>query len=135
MSFCAADRGMVTRSELISTLKEVLLVLNQSTSYPQAADEGLYCSTDQGGKSPQSSLRVRDPPKIIHPPPPSTSTNFAPPLTCPPSPPLPASTCPPPPSLVVPVVAGLGSGLLLVLGLVLFLCWKLKGTGAMKRSV
>ncbi|XP_076738447.1 uncharacterized protein LOC112431961 [Maylandia zebra] len=107
------------------------------------ADEGLYCSTDQGAKSPQSSLRVRDPPKIIHPPPPhcppppSTSTNFAPPLTCPPSPPLPASTCPPPSSLVVPVVAGLGSGLLLVLvlGLVLFLCWKLKGTGAMKRSV
>ncbi|XP_039874905.1 uncharacterized protein LOC120725889 [Simochromis diagramma] len=101
------------------------------------ADEGLYCSTDQGGKSPQSSLRVRDPPTIIHPPPPSTSTNFAPPLTCPPSPPLPASTCPPPPSLLVPVVAGLVSGLLLVLvlGLVLFLCWKLKGTAAMKRRV
>ncbi|XP_025760097.1 uncharacterized protein LOC102078778 isoform X2 [Oreochromis niloticus] len=106
----------------------------------QQADEGLYwCTTDQGGKSPQSSVRVRDPPTIIHPPPPSTSTNFAP-LTCPPSPPLPASTCPPPPppsSLVVPVVAGLVSGLLLVLvlGLVLFLCWKLKGTGAMKRNV
>ncbi|CAI5657401.1 unnamed protein product [Oreochromis niloticus] len=104
------------------------------------ADEGLYsCSTDEGGKSPQSSLRVRGPPTISHPPPPSTSTNFAPPLTCPPSPPLPASTCPPPPpsSLVVPVVAGLVSGLLLVLvlGLVLFLCWKLKGSGAMKRNV
>ncbi|CAI5657322.1 unnamed protein product [Oreochromis niloticus] len=106
------------------------------------ADEGLYCSTDESGKSPQSSLRVRDPPKIIHPPPhcppPSTSTNFAPPvktaLTCPPSPPLPASTCPPPPpppSLLVPVVAGLVSGLLLVLvlGGVLFLCSKLKGGG------
>ncbi|KAL4009392.1 hypothetical protein ACER0C_003244 [Sarotherodon galilaeus] len=106
------------------------------------ADEGLYCSTDEGGKSPQSSLRVRDPPKIIHPPPPhcppppSTSTNFAPPvktaLTCPPSPPLPASTCPPPPppSLLVPVVAGLVSGLVLVLvlGLFLFLCWKIKGS-------
>uniref|UniRef100_A0A669AY77 Ig-like domain-containing protein n=1 Tax=Oreochromis niloticus TaxID=8128 RepID=A0A669AY77_ORENI len=25
----------------------------------QQADEGLYCATDQGGKSPQSSLRVR----------------------------------------------------------------------------
>uniref|UniRef100_I3JHN0 Ig-like domain-containing protein n=1 Tax=Oreochromis niloticus TaxID=8128 RepID=I3JHN0_ORENI len=50
------------------------------------ADEGLYsCSTDEGGKSPQSSLRVRDPPTIIHPPPhcpppPSTSTNFDSPL-------------------------------------------------------
>ncbi|XP_063325218.1 uncharacterized protein LOC134624394 isoform X2 [Pelmatolapia mariae] len=44
------------------------------------ADEGLYsCSTDQGGKSPQGSLRVRDPPTIIHPPP-SASTNFDPPL-------------------------------------------------------
>uniref|UniRef100_A0AAZ1WV05 Ig-like domain-containing protein n=1 Tax=Oreochromis aureus TaxID=47969 RepID=A0AAZ1WV05_OREAU len=109
------------------------------------ADEGLYsCSTNQGGKSPQSSLRVRDPPNIIHPPhcpPPSTSTNFAPPvktaLTCPPCSPLPASNCPPPPtspppppSLLVPVVAGLVSGLLLVLvlGLFLFLCWKLKGS-------
>ncbi|KAL4009398.1 hypothetical protein ACER0C_003250 [Sarotherodon galilaeus] len=107
------------------------------------ADEGLYsCSTDQGGTSPNSSLRVRDPPTIIHPPPhcpppPSTSTNFAPPLTCPPSPPLPASSCPPPSSLLVPVVAGLVSGLLLllVLGLFLFLCWKLKGSGAMKRNV
>ncbi|XP_039858372.1 uncharacterized protein LOC120715430 [Simochromis diagramma] len=108
---------------------------NNITNITQA-DEGLYwCITDQGGKSPQSSLRVRDPPKIIHPPPshcpppPSTSTNFAPPLTCPPSPPLPASTCPPPPSLLVPVVAGLVSGLLLVLvlGLFLFLCSKLKG--------
>ncbi|XP_026013606.1 uncharacterized protein LOC113015692 [Astatotilapia calliptera] len=99
------------------------------------ADEGLYwCSTEQGRKSPQSSLRVRDPPKIIHPPPPHcpsprTSSNFAPPLTYPP---LPASTCPPPPppSLLVPIVAGLVSGLLLVLvlGLVLFLCWKLKGS-------
>ncbi|CAI5657438.1 unnamed protein product [Oreochromis niloticus] len=66
------------------------------------ADEGLYsCSTDQGGNSPQSSLRVRDPPTIIHPP-------------------------PPPSSLLVPVVAGLVSVVLLVLGLVLFLCWKLK---------
>ncbi|XP_039464330.1 uncharacterized protein LOC120437843 isoform X2 [Oreochromis aureus] len=110
----------------------------------QQADEGLYwCSTDQGGKSPQSSLRVRDPPTIIHPPPhcppPSTSTNFAPPLTCPPSPPFPASTCPPPPpsSLLVPVVAGLVSGLLLVLvlGLFLFLCWKLKGTRTKNRNV
>ncbi|XP_039459543.1 uncharacterized protein LOC120434930 [Oreochromis aureus] len=105
------------------------------------ADEGLYwCSTDEGGNSPQSSLRVRDPHTIIHPPPPhyppppSTSTNFAPPvkttLTCPPPPPLPASTCPPPPpSLLVPVVAGLVSGVLLVLvlGGVLFLCSKLKG--------
>uniref|UniRef100_A0A669DV19 Ig-like domain-containing protein n=1 Tax=Oreochromis niloticus TaxID=8128 RepID=A0A669DV19_ORENI len=45
------------------------------------ADEGLYCSTDEGGKSPQSSLRVRDSPTIIHPPPPpSSSTNFDPPL-------------------------------------------------------
>ncbi|XP_025761659.1 uncharacterized protein LOC109199619 isoform X2 [Oreochromis niloticus] len=103
------------------------------------ADEGLYsCSTDEGGKSPQSSLRVRDPLKIIHPPPPhcppppSTSTNFAPPvetgLTCPPcsSPPP-----PPPPSLLVPVVAGLVSGVLLVLvlGGVRFLCSKLKGGG------
>uniref|UniRef100_A0AAZ1X9K7 Ig-like domain-containing protein n=1 Tax=Oreochromis aureus TaxID=47969 RepID=A0AAZ1X9K7_OREAU len=94
------------------------------------ADEGLYsCSTDESGKSPQSSLRVRDPPKIIHPPPPhcpppppSTSTNVAPPVETPPPP-------PPPPSLVVPVVAGLVSGLLLVLvlGGVLFLCSKLKG--------
>ncbi|CAI5657441.1 unnamed protein product [Oreochromis niloticus] len=74
----------------------------------QQADEGLYsCSTDQGGNSPQSSLRVRDPPTIIHPPPPH----------CPP---------PPPSSLLVPVVAGLVSVVLLVLGLVLFLCWKLK---------
>ncbi|CAI5657376.1 unnamed protein product [Oreochromis niloticus] len=114
------------------------------------ADEGLYsCSTDEGGKSPQSSLRVRDPPTIIHPPPPhcppppSTSTNFAPPVgtpftrppcspPSPPPPPLPASTCPPPPpSLVVPVVAGLVFGLLLVLvlGGVLFLCSKLKVSG------
>ncbi|CAI5657349.1 unnamed protein product [Oreochromis niloticus] len=95
------------------------------------ADEGLYCSTNQGGTSPQSSLRVRDPHTIIHPPPhcpppPSTSTNVAPPvktaLTCPPSP-------PPPPSLLVPVVAGLVSGVLLVLvlGGVLFLCSKRKG--------
>ncbi|CAI5657387.1 unnamed protein product [Oreochromis niloticus] len=103
----------------------------------QQADEGLYsCSTDEGRKSPQSSLRVRDPPTIIHPPPhcppPTTSTNFAPPLkttlTCPPctSPP---TLAPPPPSLLVPVVAGLVSGVLLVLVLVgvLFLCSKLKG--------
>ncbi|CAI5657395.1 unnamed protein product [Oreochromis niloticus] len=102
----------------------------------QQADEGLYsCSTNQGGTSPQSSLRVRDPPKIIHPPPPhcppppSTSTNFAPPvetgLTCPPC------SSSPPPSLLVPVVAGLVSGLLLVLvlGGVRFLCSKLKGGG------
>ncbi|XP_039464981.1 uncharacterized protein LOC120438625 isoform X2 [Oreochromis aureus] len=99
------------------------------------ADEGLYwCSTNQGGTSPQSSLRVRDPLKIIRPPPPhcppppSTSTNFAPPvetgLTCPP-----CSSPPPPPSLLVPVVAGLVSGVLLVLvlGGVSFLCSKLKG--------
>ncbi|XP_025760685.1 uncharacterized protein LOC100696754 isoform X1 [Oreochromis niloticus] len=73
------------------------------------ADEGLYwCSTDQGGNSPNSSLRVRDPHTIIHPPPPH----------CP----------PPPPSLLVPVVAGLAFVVLLVLvlGLVLLLCWKLK---------
>uniref|UniRef100_A0AAZ1X7N2 Ig-like domain-containing protein n=1 Tax=Oreochromis aureus TaxID=47969 RepID=A0AAZ1X7N2_OREAU len=106
------------------------------------ADEGLYwCSTNQGGTSPQSSLRVRDPPTIIHPPPPSTSTNFAPPvktaLTCRPSPPLPASNCPPPPppppSLLVSVLSGLVSGVLLVLvlGLILFLCSKLKGMKAL----
>ncbi|CAI5657677.1 unnamed protein product [Oreochromis niloticus] len=76
----------------------------------QQSDEGLYsCSTDQGAKSPESSLRVRDPPTIIHPPP-----------HCPP---------PPPSFLQVPVVAGLVSGVLLVLvlGGVLFLCSKLKG--------
>ncbi|XP_039464423.1 uncharacterized protein LOC120438006 [Oreochromis aureus] len=76
----------------------------------QHSDEGLYsCSTDQGAKSPESSLRVRDPPTIIHPPP-----------HCPP---------PPPSFLQVPVVAGLVSGVLLVLvlGGVLFLCSKLKG--------
>ncbi|XP_025760481.1 uncharacterized protein LOC109200603 [Oreochromis niloticus] len=74
----------------------------------QHSDEGLYsCSTDQGGKSPESFLRVRDPPTIIHPP----------------------SHCPPPPSLLVPVVAGLVSVVLLVLvlGGVLFLFSKLKG--------
>ncbi|CAI5657396.1 unnamed protein product [Oreochromis niloticus] len=104
------------------------------------ADEGLYsCSTNQGGKSPQSSLRVRDPHTIIHPPPPhhppppSTSSNIAPPVktavTCPPCSPPPPPSPPPPSSLLVPVVAGLVSGLLLVLvlGLILFLCWKLKG--------
>ncbi|CAI5657442.1 unnamed protein product [Oreochromis niloticus] len=73
------------------------------------ADEGLYsCSTDQGGNSPNSSLRVRDPRTIIHPPhcpPPSTSTNFAPPVKTPLTPPLPASIYPPPPSVLVPVVA------------------------------
>ncbi|CAI5657369.1 unnamed protein product [Oreochromis niloticus] len=105
----------------------------------QQADEGLYsCSTDESGKSPQSSLRVREIlPKssillllltvlLLQAPPVKTA------LTCPPPPPLPASTCPPPPpppSLLVPVVAGLVSGLLLVLvlGGVLFLCSKLKG--------
>ncbi|XP_025760045.1 uncharacterized protein LOC102080441 [Oreochromis niloticus] len=102
------------------------------------ADEGFYwCSTNQGGTSPQSSLRVRDPHTIIHPPPhcppPSTSTNFAPPvktaLTCSPCSPPPPPSPPPPSSLLVPVVVGLVSGLLLVLvlGLILFLCWKLKG--------
>ncbi|XP_039899225.1 uncharacterized protein LOC120740816 [Simochromis diagramma] len=102
------------------------------------ADEGLYCSTEQGRKSPQSSLRVRDPPKIIHPPPPhcppppSTSTNVHRPvetaLTCPPCT-SPSPPPPPPPSLLVPVVAGLVSVVLLVLvlGGVLFLCSKLKG--------
>ncbi|CAI5657418.1 unnamed protein product [Oreochromis niloticus] len=97
------------------------------------ADEGLYsCSTDEGGKSPQSSLRVRDPPKLTHPPPhcppPSTSTNVAAPVE-PPFTPPPCSSPPAPPSLLVPVVAGLVSGVLLVLVLVgvLFLCSKLKG--------
>ncbi|CAI5657679.1 unnamed protein product [Oreochromis niloticus] len=91
----------------------------------QQSDEGLYsCSTDQGAKSPESFLRVRDPPTVTHPPPhspppPSTSTNFAPPVK-------PPFTCPP--SLLVPFVAVLVSGVLLVLGLVLFLCWKLKGS-------
>ncbi|CAI5657439.1 unnamed protein product [Oreochromis niloticus] len=76
------------------------------------ADEGLYsCSTDEGGNSPQSSLRVRDPPTIIHPPPP----HYPPPPHCP----------PPPSSLLAPAVAGLVSVVLLVL--VLFLCWKLNG--------
>ncbi|XP_025761073.1 uncharacterized protein LOC109201627 [Oreochromis niloticus] len=100
----------------------------------QQADEGLYCATDQGGKSPQSSLRVRDPLTIIHPPhcppPSSTSTNFAPPVKSPfTRPPCSPPPPPPPPSLVVPVVAGLVSGVLLVLvlGGVLFLCSKLKG--------
>ncbi|XP_025761076.1 uncharacterized protein LOC109201628 [Oreochromis niloticus] len=79
-------------------LKPKLIITNITQ-----ADEGLYsCSTDESGKSPQSSLRVRA-------------------STCPPP--------PPPPSLLVPVVAGLVSGLLLVLvlGGVLFLCSKLKG--------
>ncbi|XP_039460705.1 uncharacterized protein LOC120435347 [Oreochromis aureus] len=91
----------------------------------QHSDEGLYsCSTDQGGKSPESFLRVRDPPTVTHPPPhspppPSTSTNFPPPVK-------PPYTCPP--SLLVPFVAVLVSGVLLVLVLVFFLCWKLKGS-------
>ncbi|KAL4009700.1 hypothetical protein ACER0C_003552 [Sarotherodon galilaeus] len=87
----------------------------------QHSDEGLYsCSTDQGGKSPEGFLRVRVTPPPPHSPPPSTSTNFAPPVK-------PPFTCPP--SLLVPFVAVLVSGVLLVLVLVLvfFLCWKLKG--------
>ncbi|XP_035771879.1 uncharacterized protein LOC102794878 [Neolamprologus brichardi] len=47
----------------------------------QQADEGLYwCSTDESGKTPRSFLRVRDPPKIIHlPPPHCRSKNPSPP--------------------------------------------------------
>ncbi|XP_039464349.1 uncharacterized protein LOC116321233 isoform X1 [Oreochromis aureus] len=102
----------------------------------QRSDEGLYsCFTDIHPRSPQSRLRVRVPPKIIHPPPhcpppPCNSTNVAPPVETPfTHPPCSSPPPAPPPSLLVPVVAGLVSGLLLVLvlGGVLFLCSKLKG--------
>ncbi|CAI5657412.1 unnamed protein product [Oreochromis niloticus] len=104
----------------------------------QRSDEGLYsCHTDIHPPSPQSRLRVRVPPKIIHPPPhcpppPCNSTNVAPPVETPfTHPPCSSPPPPPPPSLVVPVVAGLVTVVLLVLvlGGVLFLCSKLKGGG------
>ncbi|CAI5657415.1 unnamed protein product [Oreochromis niloticus] len=102
----------------------------------QRSDEGLYsCFTDIHPRSPQSRLRVRVPPKIIHPPPhcpppPCNSTNVAPPVETPfTHPPCSSPPPAPPPSLVVPVVAGLVTVVLLVLvlGGVLFLCSKLKG--------
>ncbi|XP_039858373.1 uncharacterized protein LOC120715431 [Simochromis diagramma] len=86
----------------------------------QKSDEGFYsCSTNEDGRSPESSLRVRDPPPVSTPP--QTPPSSSPPLTStlsihPPT--FSHPHAPPPSSILVPVVAGLGSVVLLVLVLV-----------------
>ncbi|XP_039858375.1 uncharacterized protein LOC120715434 [Simochromis diagramma] len=116
----------------------------------QKSDEGFYsCSTNEDGKSPESSLRVRDPPPVSSPP--QTSPSSSPPLTStlsihPPT--FSHPHAPPPSSILVPVVAGLGSVVLLVLVLVgvLSFCrkpkggrgaelWSCGGDGCLTRSV
>ncbi|XP_025760681.1 uncharacterized protein LOC112845469 [Oreochromis niloticus] len=104
-------------------------------------DEGFYsCSTNEDGKSPESFLRVREPPPSSSPPLTSTLSIHPPTFSHP--------HAPPPSSILVPVVAGLGSVVLLVLVLVgvLSFCgkpkggrgadlWSCGGDGCLRRSV